>query len=528
MQTETTRSVAPSQDALQIGGSLLARNTALNFICATLPLAIGIVSIPYVLHRLGVDRFGVLSLSWIMAGYFNFLNLGLGPATTKFVAELLGSGESHRLPVMVWTSVFLSTVLGALGAAALGAATPLVIKHVFIVPPSLIGEARLVFLLIAMSFPVVFAMGPLRGVLEAAQRFDLMNAVTLPLNSAYFLIPAGAVWLGFGLPAIVGFLLLSRLLALVAYLVLGLRLFPSLGRAFVFDGKALRALLSFGGWVSVGNVVAPLITYLDRLLIGALVSVAAVGYYAAPYEALSRASVFPGALVGVLFPAFSALGASRRQADIEDFFVRSVRYVILGMGVPTILAVFFAHDILRIWLGSDFANYSTWAFRIISVAVLLSSVFWVPHVLLQAVGRPDIPSKLLVLELPLYGGLAWCLILRLGITGAALAWMFRVVVHAGLLAWACGRLRILPLRSWVAGGMSSTLGMQAGFGALLAALSTLRLTLPARGGVVLLATILFGLGAWRHALQGDEKKSMGRGLRRVCRFLSFGSIRASR
>jgi O-antigen/teichoic acid export membrane protein len=528
MPTETTRTAATPRDTLPIGGALLARNTILNFICSALPLAIGIVSIPYVIHRLGLDRFGVLSLSWIIAGYFNFLNLGLGPATTKFVAELLGSGDSRRLPIVVWTSVLLSTILGALAAVALSAATPLVIRHVFKVSPTLIGEARLVFLLIAISFPVVFAMGPLRGVLEAAQRFDLTNAVALPVNSANFLIPAVAVGLGFGLPAIVGFLLLSRLLAVLAYLVLGLRLFPSLGRALVFDGKALRALLRFGGWVSVANMVAPAITYLDRFLIGALVSVAAVGYYAAPYEALSRTSVFPGALVGVLFPAFSALGASRRQADIEDFFARSVRYVMLGMGVPAILLVFFARDILGMWLGSDFVNHSAWAFQLISLAVLLSSVFWVPHVLLQAVGRPDIPTKFVLLELPFYVGLAWLLISRLGITGAALAWTIRVAVHAGLLTWMCGRLRFVPLRSWLAGGMASTLSMLAGLAVLLAGLSMLRLTLPARAAVVLLMMILFGLAAWRHALQGDEKQSMGRGLKRVGRFLSFGSVTEAR
>jgi O-antigen/teichoic acid export membrane protein len=520
--------VMAPENGFHIRGSLLARNTVLNFICATVPLAIGVVSIPYVIHGLGVDRFGVLSLAWVMAGYFNFLNLGLGPATTKFVAELLGKEESHRLPLVVWTSVSLSTALGALGAVALTAATPLLIGRVFKLSPSLTAEAHLVFLLIAWSFPVVFAMGSLRGVLEAAQRFDLTNAVTLPLNSAIYLIPALAVWLGFGLPAIVGFLLLSRLVAVLAYLVLGLRLFPSLRRAFVFDRKVLRPLLSFGGWVSVGSVVGPIITYLDRFLIGALISMAAVGYYAAPYEAISRTAVLPGALVGVLFPAFSALGASQRHADIENFFVRSVRFVSLGMGALVILMVFFARDILKIWLGTDFANRSTSAFQIISLCMLLMSVFWVPHVLLQAVGRPDIPSKFLLWELPLYAGLAWYLILRLGITGAALAWMIRVVVHDCLLAWMCARLGLVPLRSWVAGRMAIALSSLAGLAALLAGLSILGLGLPARAAVAVVLTVLFSLAAWRHGLQVDEKQSLRRGLMRVHPFVPFRSVREAR
>lgn len=528
MSVVNTSPAIASENGFHIRGGLLARNTVLNFVCATVPLVIGVVSIPYVIHGLGVDRFGILSLAWVMAGYFNFLNLGLGPATTKFVAELLGKDESHRLPTVLWTSVSLSTALGALGAVALAAATPLLVEHVFKLSPSVTGEAHLVFLLIACSFPVVFAMGSLRGVLEAAQRFDLMNAVTLPLNSANYLIPAVAVWLGFGLPAIVGFLLLSRLLAVLAYLVLGLRLFPSLRRAFVFDRKVLWPLLSFGGWVSVGSVVGPIIIYLDRFLIGALISMAAVGYYAAPYEAVGRTSVFPGALVGVLFPAFSALGASQRHADIENFFVRSVRYVSLGMGAFVILMVFFARDILRIWLGTDFANHSTGVFQIISLSMLLMSVFWVPYALLQAAGRPDIPAKFLLLELPFYGGLAWLLISRLGITGAALAGIIRVAVDAALLLWICARLRLVPLRSWVAGRMAIALSSLAGLALLLAGLSVLGLGLPARAALVLVLTLLFILAVWRHGLQVDEKQSLRRGLRRLHPFLLFRSVREAR
>jgi len=505
--------VAPP--AFYLGGRTIARNTLLNLICSTVPLAIGMVSIPYVIHQLGVDRFGVLSLCWIMAGYFNFLNLGLGPATTKFVAEVLGNGEASRMPVLVWTSVLLSTILGVLGATALGAATPLLVKHVFNLSPGLRGEAHKVFLLIAMSLPAVFAMGPLRGVLEAAQRFDLANAVALPMSLANYLLPAVAVSLGFGLPIIVGLILWSKVMAVLAYLVLALLLFPALRRPFVFNRRVFRDLLNFGGWVSIGNLVAPMIIYLDRFLIGALVSVAAVGYYAAPYEALYRASVFPGALAGVLFPAFSTLRASRRHSDVEALFLRAVRYVTLSMGVPTMVAVFFARDILSIWLGDDFARHSGLAFQIIALAVLLSSVFWVPHVLFQAAGRPDIPTKFILLELPFYAGLAWLLISRLGIAGAALAWMIRVLAHDALSVWMCARLGLVPLRSWLAGRLARTLSVMSGFAVLLAGTSALGLSLAARTATVTALMVPLSMTLWRHALGQEERQSLVRRFKRL-------------
>ncbi len=40
--------------------------------------------------------------------------------------------------------------------------------------------------------------------------------------------------------------------------------------------------------MTVSNVISPLMFYVDRLVIGAMVSVVAVAYYATPFEVVSR------------------------------------------------------------------------------------------------------------------------------------------------------------------------------------------------------------------------------------------------
>ena len=82
----------------QISGGSLARNTGLNIIGQVVPLLVGLGAIPYVVRGLGTERFGILSIAWVLLGYFSLFDLGLGRATTKFVAECLGRGELHHLP----------------------------------------------------------------------------------------------------------------------------------------------------------------------------------------------------------------------------------------------------------------------------------------------------------------------------------------------------------------------------------------------------------------------------------------------
>ena len=76
-------------------GPRLAKNVAWNFLGHGLPLLVGLATIPLLIDGLGVERFGILVLAWMIIGYFSLL--GLPRALTKLVAENLGhrAGRLH-------------------------------------------------------------------------------------------------------------------------------------------------------------------------------------------------------------------------------------------------------------------------------------------------------------------------------------------------------------------------------------------------------------------------------------------------
>src|ERR1051325_10437721 len=73
-------------------GKLLARNTVYNLSGQFAPFVFAFFAVPTLLHAIGPDRFGILTLSWSLIGYANFFDLGIGRAITKMVAEKLGKG----------------------------------------------------------------------------------------------------------------------------------------------------------------------------------------------------------------------------------------------------------------------------------------------------------------------------------------------------------------------------------------------------------------------------------------------------
>jgi len=60
------------------GGRRLARNVLWNLLGTGAPLLVAIVVIPVLIEGLGIERFGVLTIAWMVVGYFSLFDLGLG------------------------------------------------------------------------------------------------------------------------------------------------------------------------------------------------------------------------------------------------------------------------------------------------------------------------------------------------------------------------------------------------------------------------------------------------------------------
>ena len=499
-----------------ISGKTLARNTLLNFAGQIFPLIIGVVTIPFIIKGLGTERFGILSLIWVVIGYFSLFDMGLGRATTKFVSELLGKKEIGRLPTVVWTSLLFNTLLGIIGGVVLAAITSPLVEHIFNIPPSLLGETKATFYILSLCVPIVVITLGLRGVLEGLQRFDLVNAVKAPSSALIFLIPALVVPLGFGLQEIVVLLLIFRLGSALAYFLFCIKSIPALKYSFSIEKKLLLSLLSFGGWVAVSNGIAPIVVYLDRFLIGAILTMDAVSYYTAPYEIVTRMWILPLSLVIALFPVFSSFKKTKEE-ETGNIYAQSVKYLFLLMGPLLLIIAIFAKDILQLWLGPDFGQRSTLVLQILCLGVFINSLAHVPFTFIQGMGRPDLTAKFHLLEMPVFAGAAWILIHKFGITGAAWAWTLRVTIDALLLFGASFRQLPTIRESLIKKGFHKACAAFAGFtvGAMLSArlVPILTLKISAIAGLI----IFFGVVSWKYVLDSKERLTIGNFLNSIGR-----------
>src|ERR1700674_315981 len=163
-------------------GRLLARNTIWNLLGLLLPLAVGVVAVPALIRGMGVARVGLLSLAWVVIGYFSLFDLGIGRALTKVVADRLGTNEEKSLPPLVWTSLLLMVLLGVAAGLVTWIISPWLVHRMLKIPEALQAEALRGFYLLATSIPMVTATSGLRGVLEAQQRFRVLSFIRIPMS----------------------------------------------------------------------------------------------------------------------------------------------------------------------------------------------------------------------------------------------------------------------------------------------------------------------------------------------------------
>lgn len=420
-------------------GALLARNVVLNLGGSVLPAVAALVAVPVLLRALGDARFGILTLAWTTLGYFSVFDLGIGRAVTHAVAHRVGSDREHEIGTAIWTSLALLLPIGVLSAALLFAvASPL--ATVLGVPTELRGEAVNSFRILALAIPFATLAGALRGALEARQYFGMVNALRIPHGLITFVGPLAVLPFSRSVTAAVAVLATGRVLLLFAHFAITARAIPDFANTRArWSAPIARTLASFGGWTQVTYIVSPLMATLDRFVVGAVLGIAVVTYYAAPQELVTKLWLFSFAVLPVFFSALSTT-ATRDPERTAALFDKLMRFTLSAMFLPALLIVALAPDILRLWLGSPFEMQSTMVMQVMAIAVFVNCVGQGGYTLIQGLGRPDITGKYHLAELPVFALLLWYLLPRYGIMGAAMAWSIRTVGDTMLLLGTCPRL----------------------------------------------------------------------------------------
>ena len=407
----------------------LTRNTLWSLIAAGVPVFALVAFVPYLLDRLGLERFGVLSLVFAILAYATALNFGLGKAVTQRVSrmDLQDDREAGLTSRIVWSATVAQSAFGMVGAAAIWLLSgPL--ADVLNLSDNLRVETAEAFRLLSWVVPLVLVTTTFRGLLQAKGRFGSIAAIDAPVGVLLYSLPAAAVALGAGLEGIVALLVASRIAALVAYYLVCVLSVAELSAAPIFSLSTLRDLMSFGVWVAIVDVALPLFAYVDRFVIGAVVGVARVPVYSVPQDVVNRLWLFPTSIVNALFPAASAAAALSDRAGLRRLYGSAGQLMSVSIVLGTSIVGLFANDVLAVWISPTFADEAADILRIFLIGIAINSLAMIGSTLLLSEGLSRLRASILLYEIPIYVLSLVLLLPWLGVQGAAIAWSIRMAV----------------------------------------------------------------------------------------------------
>lgn len=482
-------------------------NVLWNFIGQGWLLVLALFATPIIVHRLEVVLYGIYVLVAVVVDYFAFLQLGMGTAAVKYIAEFLSGNEKERIRAIFWSGMFAHLFMGLVGTILLFFLAGPVVDHFLNVPPSLRETAVFAIRVGSLGFLVSMLSGMASSVIRARARFDLLNLTGIILGSLQIAAAVVLLLLGYSLKAVIAANVTVQAVGFVSYWVIARRLLPCIAEVS-WDRPSLVMLLKFGGFVTVSSIVGPVLTNIEKILLTTMRSVSSLTYYAVPFSLLNRLSVIPSSFSSVLFPAFSYLQRSEGNKLNRALHDRSTLYLFLIYGAPLAFFVFFGGSFLDAWVGRDFAEQSTGVLIVLCIAGMINALAYPSMAALQGMGRPQLPAFFHVAELLVYIPAAYFLIRDYGIQGAAYAWLFRVLLDTLLLHGAACRLFDISLARWYGRILYRGLAPIAALFCLLWVLKRFGLPLLSffnMAGIVLIyAAYLYAL--WRWILDEDIKE----------------------
>lgn len=405
----------------------LIKNSIWNLSGYVIPTLIMVPSLGYLARTLGPELFGIYTIAIAIVGYAGIFDVGLTRAIVREIALYRNDGEERKRIISTATSfIFVFSSLCVLGLYFL---IPQVL-HFLNISAQHYLEAKDALKILVFSIPMFLLNQLWTSILEGDEKFPTVNFQRSITSSIIAGFPALFVIIHSSLVyAIIG-LVIGRLLSLIISFIFVRREIIDAKLRFHLD--TFKRLIFFGGWMTVSNIISPMMVYFDRFVISNIFGAKVVGYYTAPSEAIARLGVLPGALARAVFPRLSNIADSK---DFRKQLKFSYKLMAIGILPVVVLGGYFSDKILYLWMGKDYAENSTAILCVLLVGFFFNSIAAIPFASIQSVGKAKLTALLHCIEVIPYLIILYYLVMKFGLIGAAYAWSLRVILDCFLLVF---------------------------------------------------------------------------------------------
>ena len=348
----------------------LVRGSSSRVLRMVILALIGFFIMPFTLHKLGAEQYGIWAVAMTFIGYYSFLDLGLSGAVFTHMAYAFGR-EDHEEARNIYGAA--TRIFGGVGLI-LFAATIVLAGGVFILHYSHSRELAVVLFIVGFSTAINFGMRVPFGTLNAGQHFDitawglilsgLLRAIgtVIVLNAHYGVIALAWLSVFTAIPAN----------AIILWTVH--RKYPFL-KIFSWprwNRLTSKKLFNFGGPVLVGQIADRIRFQTDTLTVSFFVGLTAVTHYSIGSTLIIYYMDGIDAIVGVLMPVLSMQQSVSDHGGFQRSFFSGTRVALASSAFIAFGMIAWSRDFVSLWIGPAFTDVYP-VIVILAIAVFLET-----------------------------------------------------------------------------------------------------------------------------------------------------------
>ena len=443
-----TGSKPTHEDRVSSSPSLL-RNIILNVGGRGSLTLLSLVTTPLLIHRLGIDIYGIFILASSLGGILGLLDLGLTPAFVALLSHALHNRDRAQIQQIIGTAFTLYLGIGIVGCIILALLVPWMTIALLHVPSELATIARFALYISTVSFAINMWFAVFNVIPTALERYDIVAVRIVGLTLISNIIMIIYLWRGGNLYGVLVLNLIMGICGTLLFWAVSRSLLPTISFRPGFDAAIFRELSRFSAYKFAGTLGGILSFRFDQFVIGTVLGLGGVALYAVPSNAAQRISSILGELTAPLYPRVSRLRGN--NAQIQQLFLRANRLIAFAAAVALLPLFTLADKILTYWIageqGRQIAVESTTVMRWLILAFFIQALASVPVTFCEALGKPEINNSFSIASAIIHIPLVLILVPRFGIIGAAIA-LFLNSITQTLAFVLFATYRLIGLTPW--------------------------------------------------------------------------------
>jgi len=349
------------------------KNASYNSGFQLLGMIVSFITIPMLIHNLGLEKFGIYSLIITTIGFSGFLELGFSSGVVKFVAEENSRKNFDELNKVISSSLIFQTLVGIIAF--------LIIFFISGLLPSILNinvvysaESSWAFRLTALTIPFALIFSLFIGVFNGLELFFYSSSMIASQSILSSVLAVIASSLGYNLVVIAAINLILNIVFVIVSIIVITQRVPQLKIKVYFYYKTWSRIFHFSIYLLISKISSFALDPFIRFFISVYFNPAAVSYFVAPTKLLSSITILFNKIGEIFYPISANANANGEKVKFKRIFLSSYKTSVLVIVPLFLLIAFFSRAILSFWIGNEFADKAWLIMTILSFSYMIAAL----------------------------------------------------------------------------------------------------------------------------------------------------------